>query len=117
MIQGGAAEITAELGGLNLAGLEVKGGLSMVRLELPAPSAVVPIRISGGASEVTVQRPAGTAARVHIQGWAYKFVFDDQTFSAVGNDVRLQSSGFDPATPYYDIEVLSSASQFTITSG
>ena len=37
---GGASEVTAELGGLNLTGLEVKGGLSMIRLELPAPSGV-----------------------------------------------------------------------------
>ena len=117
VIQGGASEITAELGGLNLAGLEVKGGLSTVRLNLPVPSGVVPMRISGGASDVTVQRPAGVAARVHLKGWASEFVFDDQTFSAVGNDVRLQSPGFDPATPYYDIEVASSASMVTITSG
>jgi DNA-binding MarR family transcriptional regulator len=117
VIQGGAWEITAELGGLNLAGLEVKGGLHMVRLDLPAPSGVVPMRISGGAAEVTIQRPAGVAARVHLKGWASAFVFDDQTFSAVGNDVRLQSQGFDPTAPYYDIEVASSASMVTITSG
>jgi len=117
VIQGGAWEITAELGGLNLAGLEVKGGLSMVRLDLPAPSGVVPMRISGGASGVVVRRPAGVAARVHLQGWASELVFDEQTFSAVGNNVRLQSSGFDLAAPYYDIEVASSANQFTITSG
>jgi hypothetical protein len=48
LIQGGAYDITAELGGLDLAGLEIKGGLSMVRLNLPVPSVVVPIRISGG---------------------------------------------------------------------
>jgi len=111
------AEITAELGELNLAGLEVKGGLHMVRLDLPAPSGVVPMRISGGASEVVVRRPAGVAARVHLQGWASELVFDEQTFSAVGNNVRLQSSGFDLAAPYYDIEVASSANQFTIISG
>ena len=117
VIQGGAAEITAELGGLDLAGLEVKGGLSMIRLELPAPSGVVPIRISGGASNITIRRPAGIAARVHLKGWASFFVFDDQTFSDVGNNVRLQSSGFEPTAPYYDIEVSSSASMVTITSG
>jgi DNA-binding MarR family transcriptional regulator len=117
VIQGGAAEMTAELGGLNLASLEVKGGLHLVHLDLPAPSGVVPMRISGGVSEVTVRRPAGVAARVHLKGWASEFVFDDQTFSAVGNDVRLQSPDFDPTTPYYDIEVPSSASQLTITSG
>ena len=63
VIQGGASDITAELGSLDLTGLEVKGGLRSIRLELPAPSGVVPIRISGGASEVTVRRPAGVAAR------------------------------------------------------
>jgi len=116
-IQGGASEVTAELGGLDLDGLEVKGGASMIRLELPAPSGMVPIRISGGASEITIRRPAGVAARVHLKGWASVFVFDDQTFSDMGNNVRLQSSGFEPTIPCYDIEVVSSASMVTITSG
>jgi DNA-binding MarR family transcriptional regulator len=117
VIQGGASEMTAELGGLNLASLEVKGGLHRVHLDLPVPPGRVPMRISGGVLEVTVRRPAGVAASVHLKGWATGFVFDEQTFGAVGNDVRLQSPGFDPATPYYDIEVPSSASQLTITSG
>src|SRR2546423_3065151 len=117
VIQGGASDVTAELGSLDLAWLEVKGGLRSIRLELPAPSGVVPIRISGGASNITIRRPAGMAARVHLKGWASFFVFDDQTFSAVGNDVRLQSSGFELTAPYYDIEVVGSASMVTITSG
>jgi hypothetical protein len=117
VIQGGASEITAELGRLDLAGLEVKGGLSSIRLELPVPSSVVPIRISGGASEIIIRRPVGVAARAHLKGWVSAFVFDDQTFSDMGNNVRLQSSGFDPTAPYYDIEVASSASMVTITSG
>jgi DNA-binding MarR family transcriptional regulator len=117
VIQGGASKITAELDSLDLAGLEVKGGFSMSRLELPAPSGVVPILISGGASEVTLRRPAGTAARVHLKGWVAGFVFDDQTFSGVGNNVWLQSPGYDATAPCYDIEVASSASMVTITSG
>ena len=117
VLQGGASEITAELGDLNLASLEVKGGAHMARLELPAPSGVVPLRIRGGASETVIRRPAGTAARVHLKGWASEFVFDGQIFSAVGNDVRLQSQGFDPAAAYYDIEVISSVSQLSITTG
>lgn len=117
VIQGGASEVTAKLGTLNLAGLEIKGGLSSVHLELPTPEGMVPIRISGGASEVTVRRPAGVAAQAHLKGWASEFVFDDQTFSDVGSDVRLQSPDFDPTVPCYDIEVASSVSTITITSG
>lgn len=115
-IQGGASEVTAMLGNLHLAGLEVKGGLSMIHLELPTPSGTIPIRISGGASEVMVQRPAGVAARVHLKGWASQFIFDNQTFSDVGNDVRLQSTGYKETAPCYDIEVLSSVSMVTITT-
>jgi len=77
---------------------------------------VVPIRISGGASDITVRRPAGVAARAHLKGWASMFVFDDQTFSDVGNNVWLQSPGYKATAPCYDIDVSSSASIVTITS-
>ncbi|HEX9070077.1 MAG TPA: MarR family transcriptional regulator [Ktedonobacterales bacterium] len=116
VVQGGAMEVIAELGGLDLAGLEVKGGVSTIRLDLPAPSGEVPIRISGGASSITVRRPRGVAARVHLKGWASHFVFDEQTFGDLGSDVRLQSHGFDASAPYYDIEVKSSASSVTIVT-
>jgi DNA-binding HxlR family transcriptional regulator len=117
VIQGGASDVNANLGGLDLAALEVKGGLSSIRLDLPMPSGAVPVRISGGASDITVRRPAGVAARVHLKGWVSTFDFDNQMFSDVGNNVRLQSPAFDPTAPYYDIEVASSASMVTITSG
>jgi len=116
VIQGGASMVAAELSSLKLAGLEVKGGLSTIRLELPMPEGLVPIRVSGGASEIIVRRPVHAAARVHLKGWVSEFIFDDQTFSNMGSDVRLQSSGFEPTTPYYDIEVASSASTVVITT-
>lgn len=116
VIQGGAAEVAAELGGLALAGLEVKGGFSKIRVELPAPAGVTPLRIMGGAPEITVRRPAGVPAQAHFKGWVSTLVFDEQTFSGVGNNARLQSAGFDPAAPYYDLDIASYASVFTIAS-
>ena len=68
VVQGGASEITAELGRLNLAGLEVKGGMSMIRLELPVPSGVVPIRISGGASDGYRSTPGRRPRTRPLQG-------------------------------------------------
>lgn len=115
-IAGGGSMVAAELGDLNLAALEIKGGGSMSRVELPMPSGVVPVRISGGASDIRVRRPASAAARVHLKGWVSTLIFDDQTFSNMGNDVWLQSPHYDASTPHYDIEVASSASMVTITS-
>lgn len=116
LIQGGAAIVDADLGGLKLAGLEVKGGLNSIHLQLPTLDGVVPIKISGGASDINVHRPTGVAARAHLKGWVSTFIFDDQIFSNMGNDVRLQSSGYKASDPYYDIEVSSSASMVTITT-
>ena len=117
VIQREATEVEADLGGLDLANLKLMGGFNTLRLKLPAPSGVVPIHITGGASEITVARPAGTAAQVHLKGGVSTLVFDEQTFSGMGNTARLQSSGFDPAVPRYDIEITGYANRVTITSG
>lgn len=117
VVQGGASEITADLGDLDLKGLEVKGGLSSIQMELPSPSGIVPIQISGGAATVTIRRPGGVAARVHLKGWVSELRFDDQTYQQVGNDVRLQSSDMDSTAPHYDIDIAGSASTVAITAG
>lgn len=116
VIQGGASQIAANLTSLDLLGLEVNGGMSMVEVELPEPTRIVPVRISGGASEIKIRRPAGVAARVHLKGWASALVFDDQSYDEVGSDVRLQSPSYDGATQRYDIEVAGSASMVTISA-
>ena len=116
VVQGGASEVTAELGSLNLSELELKGGMSLIDLDLPIPSSVVPIHISGGASQITLRRPAEVAIRAHLKGWASTFSFDDQTYSNLGNDVRLQSANFQATAPHYDLEIASSASMVTIAT-
>jgi DNA-binding MarR family transcriptional regulator len=106
-LRGGASE---------LSGLEVRGGASSFRVDLPEPSGTVPVRIAGGASEIVIQRPARVAARVRLKGWASQLTFDDQTFGAIGSDVRLQSPGYEGAAGRYDVEVTGSASDLTLTT-
>lgn len=117
-IRGGAADITTDLRGLDLSGLDIRGGASMVRVDLPDPTGTIPVRIAGGAAQVTVRRPAGIPARVHLKGWATQLTFDDQvTDVTIGSDVRLQSPGYDDASRRYDIELSGSASAVTVTAG
>jgi hypothetical protein len=116
VIRGGAFEVTADLRHLDLAGLEVKGGASMINVNLPAPSMAVPVKITGGASEIVVRRPAGVPVRVHLKGWASMLTLDDQPFTDIGNDVRMQSPDYQPTAPGYYIEVQSSTSAVTVTA-
>ncbi len=115
-IQGGSAEAVAELGRLKLASLEVKGAFNTLRLDLPAPAGLVPLRLAGGASEIIVRRPAGVGVRLNFKGWTSMLTFDGQTLSVAGNIAQLQSPGFDPTTPGYDLEITSYANVVTITS-
>jgi DNA-binding MarR family transcriptional regulator len=114
VIHGGAAEIEAHLRSLDIVRMEIMGGFSLIGLDLGVPSGVVPIQIKGGASEIAVMRPAGVAARGRFKGWVSKLVLDEQTWNGAGNNVRLQSPGFDPTAPCYDIEITSYANRVII---
>lgn len=106
--------IEADLRDLTLTELEIDGAASSIDLQLPDCAAVVPVRISGGASAIRIRRDPRASAQVHLKGWASKLDVDGQASSNVGNNLWLQSSDYDPANPYYAIELASSASSVTI---
>lgn len=113
-VRGGAAQSAVDLSGLNLTSFVLKGGISDLTLTLPEPSGAVPIRLSGGASKVTILRPAGVGARLNVKGGAATLTFDEQGFDALGGKVRLQSPGYDGASAGYDIEVSGGASEISV---
>ena len=113
-VRGGASEIKADLSGLNLSSFVLKAGISNLALTLPEPSGVVPVRLSGGASKVSIRRPARAAARLIVKNGASKLTFDEQSFDAIGGKVRLQSPGYEGCSDRYEIEVSGGASEITV---
>lgn len=113
-VRGGAARTRADLSGLELSSFFLKGGATDFDLTLPEPSGVVPIRLSGGASKVSIRRPAGTEARLSLKGGAATLTFDGQSFDALGGTVRLQSPGYEGARDRYEIEVSGGAIELTV---
>ena len=113
-IRGGVAQSAVDLSGLDLTSFVLKGGISDLALTLPEPSGVVPVRLSGGASKVTILRPAGVEARLSVKGGAATLTFDEQSFGALGGKVRLQSPGYDAASDRYEIEVSGGASEISV---
>lgn len=112
--RGGAAWVKADLGGLELTSFVLKGGVSELDLTLPEPSGTVPVRLSGGASKVSIRRPVGAESRLDLKGGAAKLTFDEQSFDAVGGKVRLQSPGYDGAPDRYEIEVSGGANEIIV---
>jgi hypothetical protein len=115
-LRGGMWKLVADLSALRLTALEVTGGASDIEVTLPAPVGIVPVRVSGGASEVLLRRPAGTEARAEMNGGASQLIFDGQRLGAVGGRAVLTSGGFAESTDRYEIRFTGGASQVTVAT-
>ncbi len=113
-IRGGVSHWDSDLRNLELTGIEVRGGVSKVELRLPRPTGSSIIRISGGASQLTLRRPAGVPARLQIGGGASKLELDAQYLGAVGGPVRLETPEYASAQERYDVEIGGGASQIRV---
>jgi len=112
-LSGGMSKVHADLHGLELAGLEVRGGASAVEIALPQPEGVVPVRIRGGASRVSLTRPRGAAMRVRLRGGAAKVSFEDKVITS-GGHTAIESPGAAQATDVYELEIHGGASHVSI---
>jgi hypothetical protein len=113
-VGGGASRNTLELGSVQLTSLQLSGGAQQVEITLPRPTGTVPIRISGGASTITVHRPSGVAAQVRMSGGASNLTVDGDHRSVLSGDISWQSSGYGTASDRYDFDISGGASNVTI---
>src|SRR5918992_1693404 len=113
---GQVSGITADLGGLELREIDVRGGASRILILLPRPAGHVPIRFAGGVADVTIRRPSGTPARVRIGGGASTLKLDDQFFNAVGGTLNWKSPDHQRDSDGYDIEVRRGATSLTVAT-
>jgi class 3 adenylate cyclase len=99
----GMAGLRADLSAARLLGMEVEHAAAASELTLARPAGPVQLLFRGGAREVTIHRPAGTAARVQVTGGSSGLTFDDQTYKAVAGQAVWKTSGFEEATDRYEI--------------
>jgi hypothetical protein len=115
-VHGDARDVDADLTNVPIASLGISGGASGVALRLSEPNGWVPIRIGGGASNVTILHPPQVGARLRVKRGAAHLTFDEQRLGAVGGLIRLESFP-DGTTNGYDIHVASGANRLTVATG
>ena len=116
-LRGGVARLEADLTGVAVASVELRGGGHAVAITLPPPHGTVPIRFTGGASDIAIRRPPGSAASLRIIGGAAALQFDAQRLGAVGGTVVLESSGYAAARDRYEVEVTGGAAGLSVIEG
>jgi hypothetical protein len=115
-MSGGLARFEADLTAGKIARIAVSGGISNARFDLPAPTATVPVRVSGGVNQLTLSRPVGARVSLAIGGGVAALHLDDQMFGAVGGGLRLNSGVVRGDTPRYAVEVSGGACGLWVTA-
>src|SRR5688572_2860958 len=113
-IRGGLSHVECDLSAGTVAQMDVAGGCSHVRFDLPLPTAIVPIRIAGGASRVGLRRPAEAGVTVGVAGGISMLQLDDRGFDAIGGAARLDAGNVGGGTPHYELSVSGGASDLAI---
>lgn len=113
-IRGGLAHFESDLSAGAIARLDVSGGCADVRFDLPLPKTSVPVRISGGASGITVRRPAETGVALVASGGMAALRLDDQQFDAIGGSARLETRNAAAGAPRYELQISGGAADLAI---
>ena len=95
--------------------LNLSGGANNINITLGRPGGAVAINISGGASSVTIHRPAGVAVSLSASGGANSVRLDDRHLASFG-DSTAQTAGYDTAADRYLIDVSGGASNVSVVS-
>lgn len=113
-IHGGMSKARADLSAIDLRSFDLTGGGDRIRLELGRPVGIVPVRVTGGANDLRIERPGDVAVRLHLKGGANRVELDDQRLGAE-SEVALESPGAGAVSARYDIEVSGGANRLTVT--
>ena len=104
--------MSADFRGLRLNSIAISGGMTSATFALPRPDRTASNCVSGGASELTLQRPAGMGVRLHVRGGISSLVLDGRELSSMGGDVHLESDA--AASSLYEVEIVGGASRIRI---
>jgi DNA-binding MarR family transcriptional regulator len=113
-VVGGAGKLQGKFAALDLRSFELTGGVDQLRLTLGQPAGDVPIRLTRGANNIRIERPAGVPVRLQLRGGAGRIDFDQQRLGGTG-DTILDSSGADKASDRYLIDIVGGAGKITVT--
>jgi hypothetical protein len=111
---GGASRSTLQLGDVRLKRLEISGGANRVEATLPKPSGTVPIQVSGGATNVSLHRPSGTAVAATMSGGANNLRADGKAYNSFAGEASWRSPDYDAAADRYDVQISGGATKVTI---
>ena len=107
--------IDADLTNGRLSGLHLAGFTILAQVRLPTPAAMVPVRITGGVSDIRVWAPDGVPTRVRTGAAAAAIVLDENYYGFGNTGDVYTTSGWDGASPGYDVDCSGTIGSLTLS--
>ena len=112
-IVGGASRLTVDASRLDLRLFEITGGADRLRVTMGRPRGEAVIRMTGGASQVRIDRPADVPVRLIVRGGAVSIDLDEQHVGAT-TGATLVTPGAETATDRISIEFTGGVSKVKV---
>lgn len=113
-IVGGVVRVEADLREVKLRRFDLTGGSERVQLELGQPTGEVPVEFAGGVKNLRLERPAGAALSLLVQGGASRIEFDGKAIGARGGEVTVESPGWNATRDRFGVRVIGGAKAIEI---
>jgi DNA-binding MarR family transcriptional regulator len=110
----GAYKLSAELSAVEVRSFVIKGGASRIDLAVGRPSGAVPIRITGGVSNVVVRRPRGVPIEMRLRGGVSRASVDGHELGPAAGNVVWRTPGMREDADRYVVEVLGGVSRLSV---
>ncbi len=103
-VQTGAADAHLDLQQLDVTNLDVSVGASSATIRMPSAAGSTTAHVSGGATTLSIDVPAGVSAQVRYRGGLDNIEVDEARFPAAGEHL-FRSPGYDTAANRVDLTI------------
>ena len=110
----GATSQLLDLRGARVSGVDLLGGAARIELRLPAPDGAVPVRMTGGATELAVHLPAGVAAGLRVGAGAGSVTVDGVRRTGLAGGTVVTTA---TAPDRYDVDAAAGVSVLVLDRG
>lgn len=113
-VAAGAADQRLDLDAGPVSGVDLAGGANAIDLALPPAAGTLPVRVTGGAGQVSVRTADGAPARVRVGSGAAQVTVDGQGHTGVAGGTVFEPPEWAAARARYDIDVAAGVSTLTV---
>ncbi|MFI5891753.1 hypothetical protein ACIA5D_16735 [Actinoplanes sp. NPDC051513] len=116
-LHGGATTTDIDLSNARVDGVDLQGGASRIDLSLPAPTGLIPVRMSGGVDQFRVRLRGATPMRVLVQSGAGQVTLAGATHRGIAAGKEFTAYGWNQGGSGIDLTAAAGMSALTVTLG